>query len=181
MLGQAFGVLVQVSNEVFVREIYDSEDRVLSDNRQVSGLAIRTDLANCPQPYSPLVTGSEFCRAVCVNSCPELNPDPKDGAGTTIDQNTVELGYLTNALSNAYNDTAELLDFAVIGGLVDFLAPFNTPTDVINYVWGRLENQLPEHVDFEVSLTVCLARGDITVELMVSCSVSRRQLAAAPV
>jgi hypothetical protein len=44
----------------------------------------------------------------------------------------------------------------VIGGLVDFFAPFNTPTDVINSVWGRLENQLPEHVDFEVSVTVWL-------------------------
>jgi hypothetical protein len=154
MFLQTFAVLVQVSGDVFVKQVLDSPEGTLADNRQVSGLPIRTDVQNCPQPYNPLVKGSEFCSAICVNTCPELNPDEKAGAGTTIDQNNVELEFLTDALSNAYNSTADLLDTVVVAGIVDFIAPFNTIGEVVDFVWTRVETELAEYHAHEFTFTV---------------------------
>ena len=126
---------------------------ITSDPFEFSGYAINFVSGSCPVPFGS-ATGLQYCQDICVNSCPELNPDAVAGVKQMIAQDSTLIGYVDSAVS-VFN-TTRLASTALVNvtGSHSFAIPVNTVTSDVNTVLQNIQTQLPLMTPFPLKASV---------------------------
>ena len=128
---------------------------ITSDPFEFSGSSVHSNLnRSCPQPFSSNV-GSGFCSAVCINSCPELNPDATSLEIQELRQNQTILSFVGPAIQAT--NAALGLQTAVksVKGTTSFPIPPGTSSSVVSMVISNIVSQLPLTTAYPLTISVC--------------------------
>ena len=148
--------MVNIPSNVFVSSlIFPAGPSIISDQYQFSGANVSLQAGACPQPFGSM-TGIEFCQAWCVNTCPELNPNPRVATETSIADLKLTSGYTADALAAANAALANQSIPVVITGGVSFAVSSDVPQNVIASVISLIQATLPTTSSFPISFTVCV-------------------------
>ena len=66
--------MVSIKTNQFVSSVSFPTPEASNDPLQFGGSQLNLDASQCKKPYSNAV-GERYCLDLCVNTCPELNPD----------------------------------------------------------------------------------------------------------
>jgi hypothetical protein len=154
--------MTYVSKNTFVKQLLlPSGAPITSDPRQFSGQLIKANLANaCPQPFTSN-TGLAYCPALCINTCPELNPNVQQMIQQQVTTYILLKSYVYLALANAQNSLNQQTKSITVTGPVTFSIPAGTNASVVTSVISSITTQFPVTVSSQyiLTITVCVMNG----------------------
>ena len=148
---------------------------ILNDAHEFSGYPI-TVSANpqCPKPFFSSETGSSYCAAWCVNSCPELNPNQNAALSDVVtnDQNLVAA--LNAAVADAQSRLTTQTSTVTITGPVSFQVPNLASPILVSNVFRNVITYFPNNFLYPLNVTVC-EHMVATLTLLISRLVAYRE------
>jgi hypothetical protein len=130
------------------------------DPRQFSGSVPNFITGTCPKLYSD-ETGLEFCPALCVNSCPELNPVLKKAQAEQLSQAQNQLSAADTALNVTADAVEALNEHVEVTGLFTFSIPDSATLADIEEVRSRISTELPDSLELNFTITVRACFDDV--------------------
>ena len=140
-------------NTFFSSASWPAGTPVPSDPYQFSGEALRIADSACPEPFGSH-SGSTFCPATCVNTCPDLNPSPVAAAVEKLAATTTLVNYLAPAITNADAAVAQAMAPVTINGAVSFPMPEGMTLAAAKAVMTLIQTNLPLGLGYSISFKV---------------------------
>ena len=120
--------MVDVESDVFVVSAsYASGATLPPFGSQFTGSALNFASSNCPDLFLNAF-GTQYCPALCINTCPQLNPNLGSVSATQqqINATNIIINSLNNAISAAGSALLDQTTPVHITGLVTFIPPVGT-------------------------------------------------------
>ena len=127
---------------------------ITSDPYEFSGQSLQFVSAQCPVPFGS-GTGASNCPALCINTCPELNPSTTLMKQQQLAADQLLLPYVAAAINASQTALGLQSDLVNVSGSVSFGIPSGTTSGVLSQVTKLMQQQLPLIAPFTTTLTVC--------------------------
>ncbi len=140
------------ANTYVASTIPASNNAMYADPYQFTGASFNFQAGTCPQPYGN-ATDITFCSALCINSCPNLNPDPRAASQTIINQLQAQVSFIGPALDAASAALALQTAPVTVTGAVSFPTG-SAPVSVIQATASLMQSSLPANFPYPLTLSV---------------------------
>jgi hypothetical protein len=126
---------------------------ITSDTRQFSGFPLSFVTGTCPKLFSD-ETGLEFCPALCINTCPELNPVLLKAKAEQLAQAQNSLEAVETANDISEEAAGKLNEEVEVTGVLTFAIPDKATLDNIAAVHDRIETEFSSLLGFSLVVSV---------------------------
>ena len=137
---QAHTFMVDTPKNAYVAQAsYTSGASLPNDVSQFVGGPLSVVPSNCQDLFSS-ATGLQYCAALCINTCPELDPTLGSVNATMrqINATNLYLASLANAINSAQSDLSVQTQLEYVSGATTFVAPAGTTAAsiaaAVNYI-----------------------------------------------
>lgn len=148
--------MVSVPANTFVSqlELPVSAIPITQDGSQFAGETIHVGSNVCPSLFTS-GSGPQYCAALCVNSCPQLNPNMTAAALQEINQDQNMISNFQLGLNASASSGSESTKLVNVTGEVSFPIDIGTTSDVIASTITNIVSLIPQSASYLLNVKVC--------------------------